>query len=145
MGDKNVLAHYGVLGMKWGVRRSEAQLAKTRGKKSSSDTSGDTKAKDSKESSSGKKKPSEMTDDELRNHISRLELEKRYSELAKAAAPPPKSTRGKDFVNRVLEKSGENIATQFTTYVMGTSVNKFFEGIFKDPSIVNPKKGQKDK
>ena len=29
----DVLAHYGIKGMKWGVRRSEAQLARARGKK----------------------------------------------------------------------------------------------------------------
>ena len=59
--------------------------------------------------------------------------------------PPPKSSKGKDFVMRVIEKSGENIATQLTTYVMGSAVNKLLGDTFNDPSIVNPKKGQKDK
>ena len=29
--DRNELTHYGILGMKWGVIRTEAQLARARG------------------------------------------------------------------------------------------------------------------
>ena len=137
-----MLAHYGILGMKWGVRRTPAQLARARGK-TSSETSDSTKEDGNKSSSATKKKVSEMTDDELRKEIGRLELEKRYRDLAKSLAPP-KSTKGRDFVNRVLEKSGENIATQLTTYTMGKAVNKMLGGVFKE-NVVNPKKGQKDK
>ena len=145
--DDNVLVHYGVLGMKWGVRRTPAQLARARG-----ETSNSRSAKTSKKSSKTKKSASKtsdqkkkpMTDEELKAKISRLELEKRYKELASSVNPPP-SRKGRDFVTKIIERSGENIATQFTTYVMGTAVNKLFGSIFDDDSIVNPKKGQKDK
>ena len=50
--------------------------------------------------------------------------------------------KGKAFVQNVLETSGKNIATQLTTYAMGTLVNKY---IGKGKQLVNPKKGQKDK
>lgn len=126
------LYHHGIKGMKWGVRRTEAQLARARG-----DSSDNNPAKK-------KKTASEMTDDELNTKIKRLELEKRYTELAKAVSPP-KSTRGKDFVLRVLERSGENIATQASAYIMGRAVNKMFAKVFNDPSIVDPKNIQKKK
>lgn len=139
--NDNQLLHYGVLGMKWGIRRTPAQLARARGERPSQS---DSKSSTTK-SSSSKKRSSEMSEDELRSKIQRLELEKRYKDLLSATAPPPKSTRGKDFVMRVLEKSGENILTQLTTDVMGKAVNATFGKLLNDPKLVNPKKGQKDK
>lgn len=148
---ENTLVHYGILGMKWGVRRTPEQLARARGKTPaqkktvSVQKKAATKPAAKTSSNSGKKTSSELTNDELKEKIARLELEKRYKELAKSTMPPPKSSKGKDFVMRVIEKSGENIATQLTTYVMGSAVNKLLGDTFNDPAIVNPKKGQKDK
>lgn len=144
--NNSELLHYGILGMKWGVRRTPEQLRRARGELKSEFDGGSKKTKSSKaSSSSGKKRTSEMTEDELRSKIQRLELEKRYKDLMKATAPPPKSTKGRDFVQRVLEKSGENIMTQLTTVVMGKAVNATIGKMLGDDSLVNPKKGQKDK
>ena len=144
--NNSELLHYGILGMKWGVRRTPGQLRRARGELKSESDDGSKKTKLSKSSSSsGKKRTSEMTEDELRSKIQRLELEKRYKDLMKATAPPPKSTKGRDFVQRVLEKSGENIMTQLTTVVMGKAVNATIGKMLGDDSLVNPKKGQKDK
>ena len=90
-----------------------------------------------------RKSVKEMSDQELRDAINRLGMERQYRDLLKAEAP--KTSKGKAFVMGVLENSGKNIATQFTTYILGTAVNKAFEGVFNDKRIVNPKKGQKDK
>lgn len=141
--EKGVLVHYGVLGMKWGVRRTPAQLGhRTKPKtikRSRESPKPKPKEVQSESSSPPKKSIHELSDAELREAISRLELEKRYKELARSANPP-KTNEGKKFVENILKKSGENIATQFTTYVMGTLVNKV-----AGSDIVNPKKGQKDK
>ena len=164
--EDNELYHYGVKGMKWGIRRTPAQLGhKTASKKkeTSSEPGAVKKAtkkvgeaisdkraaskqkkaaeKEVKAQQKRRKKPiSEMTDDELQSEISRLELEKRYRDLS-----PKQKSSGKDFVVDVLKASGKNIATQTATYVMGTAVNKAAERVFNDPNIINPKKGQKDK
>ena len=80
-----------------------------------------------------------MTDDELRAHISRLEMEKKYKDLLKSENHSRQS-RGKSFVSDILEKSAKNIGTQAATYAMGAAINKMAK-----KEIVNPKKGQKDK
>ena len=80
-----------------------------------------------------------MSDSELRDAISRLELEKRYRDLTKPENVA-KMSRGKAFVVDVLESSAKNIAKQAVTNAMGTALNKVFKH-----EIVNPKKGQKDK
>lgn len=141
-----MLKHYGILGMKWGVRRTEAQLARARGKTKSEkeDEASAKKSTDSGGKTSTKKKISEMTDDELRDKIARLNLEKQYKQLFSEMNPVPKK-KGEEFIKRVIAKSGENIATQATTYLMGVGTNKLLGMIFDDPKIVNPKKGQKDK
>lgn len=152
----NTLAHYGVLGMRWGVRRTPEQLARASGR-SVKETAGKEKGKtisgktaSSSSSSSSKKSLSDLSDDELRARISRLELEKRYKDLEKADAKP-KSTRGRDFCVNVLEAIGKNtltnIGTQAANHVLGEAINKL-AGVSSDDKahrVVNPQKGQEDK
>lgn len=143
---ENELYHYGVLGMKWGVRRTPAQLARARGK-STSKTSSSSSEKKETSSSTTKKKLSEMSDDEIKKEINRMRLEKDYKDLMQMTMSKAESRieKGKKFVEDIVSDSAKNIGKQLVTYAMGTAVNKAFKGIFDDPSIVNPKKGQKDK
>ena len=157
--DPNELYHHGIKGMKWGVRRTKTQLgygnaASSRRKKNDSKSEAVAKGRKAVSNFSEKKKTKksvttkkktvlDMSDEELRERISRLQLEKQYKDLMRSAQP--QASKGKQFVTSVLETSGKNIATQATTYMMGKAVNKAFADIFNDPAIVNPKKGQKDK
>lgn len=125
----NTLWHYGVLGMRWGRRNGSSTSTTTSTKKASPDD----------EIAKKKNDVSSLSDEELRSKISRLELEKRLNDLSKTEIKT-KSTKGKDFVMAVLEKSGRNIGEQAMTYVIGTAVNKI-----AGQDVVNPKKGQKDK
>ncbi len=173
--DNNYLQHHGIMGMKWGVRRyqnrdgtltnagkkrydremeklkKEERVLKNKQRTQAKFDKLESKrkevealkgAKPSKKSNGEKPKKSvkDFSDSELRDIISRLEMEKKYRDLTAAG-----TSKGKSFVKNILEKSGKNITTQFTTYILGKGVNKVFASMFDDPSIVNPKKGQKDK
>lgn len=144
------LYHYGVKGMKWGVRRTAAQLghlAKAGYKKTR--TAVDTvrtkrAAKKSEEVARKRAKitsPKKLTTEELEARIKRLKLEKEYVELERNTA---QISLGQKVAKEILESSVKNIGGQTITYLMGKGVNASFKNYFGE-DIVNPKKGQKDK
>lgn len=79
--NQNELYHYGVLGMKWGVRKNRSESpAPNRMKKQKKNISEDARvAKELK-----KKKVSEMSNAELRKLNERQQLERSYSQLNKS-------------------------------------------------------------
>ena len=100
----NYLAHYGVLGMKWGVRKN-----KTKGglRKRKSTPVHD----DYKKAHSGKSVKS-MSDSELRSVNNRLQMERQYSELTR------KTSKGKKVVNTLIKTAGTIAAAEaaYKTY-----------------------------
>ena len=146
--SNNELIHHGIKGMRWGVRRyqnKDGTLTKAGRKKMAkldkeySKLTGQNRTTESPSNNSSftkKKKIREMSDNELKARIDRLDLEKSYFE---------KQSKGKAFIKDVLESSSKNIAKQTVTYLMGKAVNDTIGKKLGDINMVNPKKGQKDK
>ena len=125
---ENELYHYGVLGMKWGVRRTPAQLARARGKTRSSSSDNDTDNNKAKTSSntSAKKSISEMTDDELRKTINRMQLEQQYRNLN-----PEKVSAGKKFVNTLTKQVLIPFAVEASKNVLKPVIENAMNSIVK--------------
>ena len=90
----NELIHYGVLGMKWGVRRKRNKSSNI-------------------EVVTNKKSVSELSDEELRRIINRHLMEKQYAQIT-----AKQKSAGAKFVSEVLTKAAKKTATSYTAKYM---------------------------
>ena len=155
------LAHYGVLGMKWGVRRTAAQLGnhvrtkRTQVKRKQSLAKARATREKNRKAAAKRQKlldkdllsPKKMTDAELKAKIDRLNLEKEF----KKSMTDARGDGGKKYVTDIMKKIGENtltnLGTQAATHIVGNAINKM-AGVSSSDAvnrIVNPQKGQSDK
>ena len=128
---ENELYHFGIKGMRWGVRRyqnpdgSLTNAGKNRLKK------GQTSNEETDSSNKSKTKTvKEMSDDELSQAITRLQLEEKYKSLS-----PKNVSKGKEFVdtvaNDVLKPAAIDIGKQVAKSLMVKGVNS----LVKDESL----------
>lgn len=147
------LAHHGILGQKWGVRRYQNKdgTLTAAGKKRYGDTDNvsiwkrrklfRTKSKskpvEKQETPEKKKRVSEMTNEELNAAIERMRLEKTYNEYVSAMSPKKKRA-GKEFVKDILKASGKKVGIELATYAMGKTINTAL-----GTDVINLKKSKK--
>ena len=109
------------IGMKWGVRRSEAQLARTRGHSS--------KPSDDKNEVAARKVAVKnrrtMSDADLKKRIERLKLEREFKNLTEDDIAP-----GRKYVSEIISASGKKALTMAAagamTYAVKTAMTKEF-------------------
>lgn len=141
------LYHYGVKGMKWGVRRTAAQLGhlvkKGASKIKNRISESNEKRKIRKQNEANKGKPvSEMTDDELKQRLNRLDMEKRYSDYMKALNPK-KESKVKKVVGESLSngiKTVSNAGIQKISNVLLGDKDEASDYSFSNLSKVGDKK-----
>lgn len=176
------LYHYNVRGSHWGERRyqnedgsltplgrihygigaAREKLREHAERKAQKKQEKETKKIDKKAAkgnkSAIKKKMANMSADELREYVSKLNIQNDYWSNVKKRN---KESIGKghafingltDVAGSIVKDSAKNIGTQALTYILGAGVNKAFNENEKlnkvtlnEVGIVNPRKGQKEK
>lgn len=109
----NYLVHYGVLGMKWGRRKSKAK------KSSQSSSKRPTTISSTKKKSKKKVKIKELSDEDLQKKVNRLRLEKHYRDLKK-----DELSTGRKLAGEILYGAGKNVGISVATYGAAMIINK---------------------
>ena len=124
--ENKYLAHYGVLGMRWGHRTSTQLTADKNNVDSASNIVRETKNINNtvKNARSNKKKQdlSHMSDAELKAVVSRMNLEKQYSTLSPAAV-----SKGHEHVNNTLEVAGSALAITSSALAIALTLKQLKE------------------
>ena len=104
------LSHYGVAGMHWGVRRTEAQLG-TDKKVLDASSAAVRESKNINTAIRGArttnklKEAESLTDQELKDRVARMNLEQQYSNLSAA-----NTSKGQAYVQNILDVGGSVLA-----------------------------------
>lgn len=137
------LAHHGILGMHWGVRRTPAELGHvpSGGKDSGSGSKEQKKDPTSKSSSGqGSKRVPEMSDEELRARLNRLRMEEEYASILARRSEASKSRLSK-MANKTISQLGDRavgLAVDFAVNAITKKKEEKFDiNQFKDMDVDN--------
>ena len=129
----DVLIHYGILGMKWGVRRYQNKDGSltSAGKKRYSNNDNIKEAPQKNTEEPKKKSVKDMSDEELRREVNRMQLEQNYLKMTgqniekgKSAAEIALGKMKESFVSTVAQKSGQILAERLVNSMLGVKDNK---------------------
>lgn len=127
----NYLAHHGIKGQKWGIRRfqnpdgTRTPLGKKRERNNEVDHDTLIKSRNAKELYRNRDK---LSDRELQDRLNRLRNE---DALAQMAGVKKKTNNGQTVANKILNKVGEKTAEAVAAAVVGATVTSLINRIKK--------------
>lgn len=119
------LCHYGIKGMKWGVRRyqnKDGTLTPAGKRRAASHPD--------YESAHDRKDPRTLSDKELRARINRIQMEKQYADLTKKKS---RISNGKKWVARIVMTSVTAAAAPFVKRYANAGI-RFLEDMYINPA-----------
>ena len=105
-----VLAHHGIIGMKWGKRNGPPYPLTAAKQKAVKNRADDEKKADMKRAVKNRRT---LSNDEIRTRIERIKLERQLKDITNEELSP-----GKKFVSDVLSSSGRKVAASLVTGAM---------------------------
>lgn len=114
MNQEEYLEHYGVKGMRWGVRHDRKRSSSSGRKKQVKDIK--------KKAKTASKYRSTLSDAELDRRVSRLEREKKLRTLTESEVSP-----GKTAAKKLLSKYGAQVASVFVGAIAGGAATYTWE------------------
>lgn len=132
--------HFGIKGMKWGIRRYQNKDGSltAAGKKRYNEGEQSSKEKTVSSTSSNRSRSiSELSDTELRTRINRLNLEKQYKQLiSEGASSDTKQVKeGKSFANEIKDRAVKNVflpaAEEIGRQIVRSKLAEFSNKAFK--------------